>query len=123
MPVNEITASKAEFALVLTDAGLDVYPYVPARITPPVVVIRHGSPYLEPATVGREYSLGLELVLLAGTSVNELATETLDQLIQDTLNALPNYAAMSNVSQPQLFTENGADYLGCTISINLDITL
>jgi hypothetical protein len=123
MTVNEITASKAEFALVLTEAGLDVYPYVPARITPPVIVIRHGSPYLQPSSVGNEYSLGLELILLAGTSVNELATETLDQLIQDTLNALPNYAAMDNVTQPQMFTENGADYLGCTISINLDITL
>lgn len=123
MPVNEITAAKAEFALVLTEAGLDVYPYIPNRITPPVVVVRHGSPYLQPATVGNEYSLGLELVLLATTAVNEVATEALDALIEQVINALPNYAYMANVSQPQIFSENGADYLGTSIAINLDITL
>jgi len=120
---NEITTSKAEFALVLQDAGLDVFPYVPNRIIPPVVVMRHGSPYLEPSSLGNEYSLGLELVILAAPAVNELATELLDEAIQTLLNALPNYALLGSVSQPQIFTENAAEYLGATISITLDITL
>jgi hypothetical protein len=120
---NEITTSKAEFALVLQGAGLNVYPYVPNRIIPPVVVIRHGSPYLEPTTLGNEYNLGLELVVLAAPAVNELATELLDSAIQTLLNALPNYAVLGLVSQPQIFSENAADYLGVTISITLEITL
>jgi hypothetical protein len=120
---NEITTSKAEFALVLQNAGLETFPYVPGRIVPPVVVMRHGSPYLEPSSLGNEYSLGLELVILAAPAVNELATEMLDEAIETLLNALPNYALLGSVSQPQMFTENGADYLGATISITLDITL
>ena len=123
MAVNEITAAKAEFALALAEAGLDVYPYIPDRITPPVVIIRAGSPYLTVTTVGNEYDLGLELVLMATTAMNEMATESLDALIQDTLNALPNYAVMTDVAQPQIFTESGADYYGCVISVNLEITL
>lgn len=120
---NEITTSKAEFALVLQEAGLNVYSYVPGRITPPVVVIRHGSPYLQPSTLGNEYFLGLELVVLATTAVNEVATEALDEALQTLLNALPNYANLGDVGQPQIFTENGADYLGATVSITLEITL
>lgn len=120
---NEITTSKAEFALVLQEAGLDVFPYVPNRITPPTIVMRHGNPYLEPSTLGNEYNLGLELVILAAPAVNELATELLDEAIQDLLNALPNYAVLGSVSQPQIFNENNADYLGATLSITLEITL
>lgn len=120
---NEITTSKAEFALVLQEAGLEVFPYVPNRIVPPVIVMRHGSPYLEPSTLGNEYNLGLELVILAAPAVNELATELLDEAIQDLLNALPNYAVLGSVSQPQIFTENSAEYLGATLSITLEITL
>jgi hypothetical protein len=120
---NEITTSKAEFALVLQNAGLEVFPYVPGRIVPPVVVMRHGNPYLEPSSLGNEYSLGLELVVLAAPAVNELATELLDEAIETLLNALPNYALMGSVSQPQIYTENGAEYLGASITITLDITL
>lgn len=120
---NEITTSKAEFALVLQEAGLNVFPYVPNRIVPPVVVIRSGSPYLEPTTLGNEYNLGLDLVVLATTAVNEVATEKLDEALQTLLNALPNYALLGSVGQPQIFTENGAEYLGATVSVTLEITL
>lgn len=120
---NEITTSKAEFALVLQEAGIDCFPYVPNRIVPPVVVMRAGSPYLQPSTIGNEYELGLELVVLAAPAVNELATELLDEAIQDICNALPNYATLGNVSQPSIFTENSADYLGATLSVTLEITL
>jgi hypothetical protein len=120
---NEITTSKAEFALVLQEAGLDVYPYVPNRITPPVIVMRSGGPYLTPSTLGNDYYLGLELILLATTAVNEVATEALDELIQATLNAMPNYALVTDVAQPSIFNENGADYYGCVISLTLEITL
>jgi hypothetical protein len=120
---NEITTSKAEFALVLQEAGLNVFPYVPNRIIPPVVVIRSGSPYLEPTTLGNEYNLGLDLVVLATTAVNEVATEKLDEALQTLLNALPNYALLGSVGQPQIFTENGAEYLGATVSVTLEITL
>lgn len=120
---NEITTSKAEFALVLQEAGLNVFSYVPGRITPPVVVIRQGSPYLQPSTLGNEYLLGLELVVLATTAVNEVATEALDEALQTLLNALPNYAYLDSVGQPQIFTENNAEYLGAVVSLKLEITL
>lgn len=121
--MSEITASKAEFALALTEEGLTVLPYIPARLTPPIVIIRSGSPYLVNASIGHEFVLGLELVCVSTTADNELATETLDQLIEDVINALPNYATMKGVSQPYALEANNTQYLAADITTDLEITL
>lgn len=122
---NEITASKAEFALDLQTAGLDVLDYVPERITPPIVIITSGTPYLSPETVGNEYRLGLNLTLVASTATNEEATEALDQLIADTVNAVSTlgYVVLKTVNPPFRLAANNAEYLASEISLDLSITL
>jgi hypothetical protein len=121
--MSEITASKAEFALELADAGLDVVAYIPGRVTPPMVIMKSGAPYIVNATLGVGYSLGLELLCVASTADNESATEELDQLIEDVLNALPAYATMKGVSQPFALDVNNAQYLSATITTDLAIEL
>jgi hypothetical protein len=122
---NEITASKAEFALDLQTAGLDVLDYVPERITPPIVIITSGSPYLVPETVGNEYRLALNLTLVASTATNEEATEALDQLIADTVNAVSTlgYVVLKTVNPPFRLAANNAEYLASELSLDLSITL
>jgi len=65
--MSEINATKVEFKLELADAGLNVLEYIPERITPPIVIMNSAQPYLQTAQFG-EWSLGLELVLVAATS-------------------------------------------------------
>jgi len=122
---NEITASKAEFALDLTNAGLEVLDYVPERVTPPIVIISPDSPYLVTETVGNEYRLGLKLTLVAMTATNEEATEALDELIADTLLALEtiSYAVLKSVQTPFRLAVNNAEYLATDITLDLSITL
>ena len=122
---NEITASKAEFALDLQNAGLDVLDYVPERIVPPIVIISSGSPYLVAETVGREFRLGLNLTLVAATATNEEATEALDELIADTVTAvtLLGYVILNNVNTPYRLAANNAEYLACDLNLDLSITL
>jgi hypothetical protein len=122
---NEITASKAEFALDLTTAGLDVLDYVPERVTPPIVIISPDSPYLVTETVGNEYRLGLKLTLVAATATNEESTEALDELISDTLVALEtiSYAVLKSVQTPFRLAVNNAEYLATDITLDLSITL
>lgn len=122
---NEITLAKAEFALDLTNAGLDVLDYVPERVTPPIVIISPDSPYLVTETVGREYRLGLKLTLVAMTATNEEATEALDELIADTVNALAgiSYAVLKSVQTPFRLAVNNAEYLATDITLDLSITL
>ena len=122
---NEITLSKAEFALSLTNAGLDVLDYVPERITPPIVIITSGSPYLVAETVGREFRLGLNLTLVASTATNEEATEALDELIAETVTAVTSlgYVILKTVNPPYRLSANNAEYLASDLNLDLSITL
>ena len=122
---SEITLTRAEFALALTEAGLDVKAYVPERVIPPVVIMNAGSPYLSPANLSNDYQLNLDLTLVANQATNETATETLDQLIQDVILAIEplNYAVFTDVSKPFMLSANNADYLAATLTINLYINL
>jgi hypothetical protein len=122
---NEITASKAEFALDLQNAGLDVLDYVPERIVPPIVIVSSGSPYLSVETVGNEYRLGLNVTLVASTATNEEATEALDELIAQTVSAISTlgYVILKAVNTPFRLAANNAEYLACDLNIDLSITL
>jgi hypothetical protein len=122
---NEITASKAEFALDLQNAGLDVLDYVPERIVPPIVIISSGSPYLVAETIGREYRLGLNVTLVASTATNEEATEALDELIAQTVSAISTlgYVVLKAVNTPYRLAANNAEYLATDLNIDLSITL
>lgn len=122
---NEITTSKAEFALDLQTAGLDVLDYVPERVTPPIIIISSGSPYLVAETVGSEYRLGLVLTLVASTATNEESTEALDELIALTVSAIGNlgYAVLRAVNSPYRLAVNNAEYLSVDLNLDLSITL
>jgi hypothetical protein len=122
---NEITASKAEFALDLQNAGLEVLDYVPERIVPPIVIITSGSPYLVNESLGNDYRLGLNLTLVASTATNEEATEALDELIADTVSALAGlgYVILKTVNTPYRLAANNAEYLATDLNLDLSITL
>lgn len=122
---NEITLSKAEFALDLTNAGLEVLDYVPERIVPPIVIISAGSPYLVTETVGREYRLGLNVTLVSSTATNQEATDNLDQLIADTVSAISTlgYVVLKTVNPPFRLSANNAEYLSAELNLDLSITL
>jgi hypothetical protein len=122
---NEITLSKAEFALAINNAGLDVRDYIPGRITPPVIVMNSGSPYIQSGTLGGEYSMNLDCICVAMTADNEEATEGLDALLADFLNAMEplGYAVLSQVGQPYTLAANNAEYLAANVAVNILITI
>ena len=125
MTVSEITSAKAEFALALADAGLDVVDYIPGRVVPPVVIISSGSPYITPETVGNEYELNLDLKCVAMTADNQMATNALDLLVEQVINALSDlhYIQMKQVNQPYALEANGAVYLAADVGVMVSITL
>ena len=120
---NEITISKAELKLDLEQAGIRVLDYVPERITPPIVIMSSASPYLTPSTLGTQYDLNLELVVIATTATNKKATENLDQAIHNVLTAMPRYARVIRVNEPYNLQTNNAEYLSANISLELEITI
>lgn len=120
---NEITLAKAEFKLDLDNAGVSVVEFLPERITPPIVIINTASPYLVPSTLGNEYKMNLELVVVAATATNKQASEKLDEAIEAILLAMPRYARVISVNEPYEMTTNNANYLSANISVELEITL
>lgn len=123
MAVNEITASRAEYALALTALGLKVSSFIPERIVPPMVVLSPGSPYLEPVTVDGEFTMRLEVMVIAAHAVNAKATELLDKALETLLNGNPAYARVGNVSQPYALQTNNAEFLASNVTVDLRITL
>jgi hypothetical protein len=122
--MSEINAAKVEFKLELAEAGLNVLEYVPDRITPPIVIVNAAQPYLQTAEFG-EWSMGIELVLVSSTATNKKATENLDQLIEDTLNAIEplTYVRITSVNQPYNLQTNNAEYLATNIYCQLNLTI
>jgi len=121
--MSEIATAKTQFKTALVAAGLKVSEFVPERVTPPIVIIDNGSPYLSPATVGKEYILRLELKLVAATATNIKRQAQLDQLIEDTINALPRYATLDSVSQPYGLLANGVEYFAASVEVEVQITI
>lgn len=120
---NEITAAKVEFKLDLTAAGIKVMDYVPERIVPPIVIINSGVPYLRPSSLSREYTLNLELVCVAAQATNKQATEKLDELLENVINALPGYARMIQAGQPFNLQTNNTEYLAVSVQTDVQITI
>jgi hypothetical protein len=121
---NEITISKQEFALALTAEGLNVVSYIPERITPPIVVIAAGSPYLVTSTIAvGEFLMNLEVTLIASKATNKQETEYLDSLIEDFLLALPGYAKLGSVGSPFELATGNASYLASTVNLDIQITI
>lgn len=120
---NEITLSKAEFKLDLEAAGINVLEYVPERIVPPIVIINSASPYLTPSTLGNEFDLSLELVIIAAKATNKKATEMLDEAIATVLTAVPRYCRVLRVNEPYQMQTNNAEYLSVNVSVQLEITI
>ena len=120
---NEITTAKAEFALDLQANDLIVVDYVPERITPPVIIINAGTPYLRPSTIGAEFTLNLELVCVAATASNKLATERLDALLEAVVLAMPGYSRMIQAGQPYNLQTNNTEYLAANVQVDVQITI
>jgi len=122
--MSEINDAKVQFKTDLASAGLNVLEYVPERITPPIVILNAASPYVTTAEFG-EYTLGLELVLVASTATNKKATENLDQQIENVLNAIEplSYVRLTSVNQPYNLQTNNAEYLSTNVYVQLAITI
>lgn len=123
MPVNEITASRLEYALALTTAGIKVSAYIPERVVPPVVIMSPGSPYLEPVTVGDGWTMRFDLMVVVATAVNVKATEMLEKALEALILANPDYAIITSIGQPYALQTNNAEFLAANVAVTLRINI
>lgn len=110
----------------LTEGGITAFDHIPARVQPPVAVVAAGSPYIlevfDAKTFNHDYQVRMEVTLIANQATNDIATDTLDDLICDTLIALADHWE-AEVSQPFQLEVNNAVYLAATVSISTTVTI
>jgi hypothetical protein len=122
------SAVRAELAGILAGLEVDglgvaVSAYVPDVITPPLVVLSTGDPYLTPDDTfnGRTLAAALELYVIAGTGTSEVELDALEQLLEGVAAALP--AEFVSASAPFLAPIGGLVYLTSRVKLTTLYTL
>lgn len=119
----EINTAKVQFRDALAAEGIDIKEYVPERVIPPIVLMQGSGTYLVPETISKEYTMNLSLTMISNTAMNEMSTEQLDNLIEQTINALPPFARLVRVAKPYSLAVNNTEYLSADMEVELSITI
>lgn len=123
---NFLRASREEIKLQLnavsTEQDIQVYEFVPERPSLPCYVISPSSPYVSQGTTFCDFTTRFEVLILADKLTNQEATNLLDNLIVEALDALETWF-IEEVEQPSAYEINGGTFLGTKIQITADKTL
>lgn len=128
MVSNFLRASREEIKLQLNAVllqnkqDIQVYEFIPERPSLPCFVISPGSPYISQGTTFCDFSTRFEVLVLADKLTNEAATNLLDQLIVEAVDALETWF-IEEVEQPSAYEINGGTFLGTKLNITADKTL
>ena len=128
MVSNFLRASREEIKLQLNSVLLQnkqdikVYEFVPERPSLPCFVISPSSPYITQGTAFCDFATRFEVLILADKLTNERATDLLDQLIVEAIDALETWF-IEEVEQPSAFEVNGGTFLGTKIQLTADKSL
>ena len=125
---NFLRASREEIKLQLNSVllqnkqDIQVYEFIPERPSLPCFVISPSSPYVSQGTTFCDFATRFEVLILADKLTNQEATNLLDQLIVEALDALETWF-IEEVEQPSAYEINGGTFLGTKIQITADKTL
>ncbi len=115
--MNTLAAARSEIKTVLDTAGYTVKTYIPERVAPPLIILEPGDPYMTEGNTFTSFTVRFNLLLLAGPWTNAKASDDLDQMVMDVVDALDMYF-IDKVEQPQMFEANNVSYLGTRINIS-----
>lgn len=119
-----LTEARIGVAADLDAAGLNVVDHIPAKVTPPMVIIGTGDPYVVQGDTfsATEFVVRLELFCIAGTAVNSAATKALDGMISKVIFHLGDWD-IEGVSAPYMAAANDAQFLTSRITVTNTIEI
>lgn len=120
---GELAEVRARLRNALTDAGLSAYATVPERVTPPLVFVGPGDPYVttESANFGSEI-VRCEVVVVASPGVNNTTADELDGLILTAFDAAEAAQfAVESVERPGRITLGGQQFIAAAITVWTEI--
>lgn len=101
-----------------------VYDHLPARLSPPAVVVLPGSPYLEPGDRFGSLIVHHTVTVVVPTGASDVVTRTIDDLLEDVLVELINAKYLvDSVSTYYGLDLGGTSFLAADIFVHSTITL
>lgn len=122
---NPLTSIREEIKDVLTEAGIKAVEYVQENIIPPVAVVVPATPYVtmpEGKNPFGEYSVNMQILLIAGKGTNKTSANKIDSMIVDVLDALDDWD-ITEVTAPQEMSLKGVPYMGAVVTLEQNTKL
>lgn len=103
---------------------VQVYDHLPARLSPPALVVLPGSPYITPADRHGHVSVHHTVTAVVPSGANDVVTQAADELIEDALVALINAGVLvDQVSTFYSFDLGGTAFLAADVDVHRSIRL
>lgn len=116
---NPITQARKDVAAALAGIeGLQVFEFIPQKMSAPAAVVTPGGPYVVPGQVFGEFQIAIQVRLFAKSGTNQVITEGLDALIVSVCSALHEFGVVQ-VDRPGIDAESyDTAHLVTDITIN-----
>lgn len=86
--MNALTQTRVDVADTLKDEGLNAFAFAPDRVSPPLVAVMTGNPYVEDGKTFTNNLIRLVVRVIEMPAADEVATEALEETIATIVTAL-----------------------------------
>lgn len=115
-----LTETREALAEAIEGVGFSVYSYPREQMFAPAVVLVPGSPYVGWETPTRKFAK-FTVGLMVVNNDNQAALRNLESMIETIADLLPNYAIVTEFSQPTIAEIGSTEYLTTEISAQVTI--
>jgi len=119
------TDVREAIAAAIEDVNLyNVIAYPVATPMPNTIVVLPADPYITPSTIGAtSFDMNFNLECYTNTADNEADLVTMENIIENVLNLIPDYAVINSVTAPDVFTAGSTYLTRADISIRLTASM
>lgn len=119
-----LSAVRQELKEDLASLGWITFDHIPSGVTPPVVLIGVGDPYLEEGDTfsATEMLVHIEIFAIPEPATNARVTDKMDEMISAIVLNTADWH-LDGVSAPFITTLNNSQFLACRISLSRVINL
>lgn len=113
-----LTSLREEIVTILGADEVHTQGYVPSKFVPPGVIVRYGSPYIQPGDAFGKHVVNFQVLIVAGRGTNDKVTKELDDRLVGVLKTLTaNNWHVDSVASPTIEPFNNAEYLAVELDV------
>ena len=106
----------------LESSGLIAVEFITSRVNPPVALVSASDPYIDEGPVYSTYTVNYDITLITSVATNEVATNSLDDMIEKAFLATTEWN-IDGVGAPFILEVNNAQYLAARMAVSRTIEI